>query len=75
MENKHNNNGWKCHFAWGIDHKSSNSTSQVNKKIPPLALWGPLAEVWIFIILQARHSFYGLGIPSFGFRYNWMSFS
>lgn len=72
MENKHNNVGWKCHFARGIDHKSSNSTSQVIMKIPPLAL---TAEVWIFIILQARHSFYGLGIPSLGFRYNWMSSS
>lgn len=64
MVDKYNIIGWKHHFAWGIDHKSSNSTSQVIKKIP----FTLAAEAWIFIILLPKHSFYGLGIWLFGFR-------
>lgn len=53
-EDEYNIVGWTYNFAGGIDHKSSKSTSQAIKKIPPFVL---MADVWIFIILLAKHSF------------------
>lgn len=37
-EDEYNIVGWKYNFAGGIDHKSSKSTSQAIKKIPPFVL-------------------------------------